>query len=106
MAAGGPKMNAKPERSHDWHDFMSRMAHQFEQLLGSRPSCLDDIIRELRKQDDSITFLEPLSRFVPNTQDAETDGLTAAMQQHGYYASVQGSWLICSKNKKQHDAML
>jgi hypothetical protein len=103
---GRPHMNAKSERSHDWHEFMLRMAHQFEQLLGSRPSCLEDIVQELRKQDESITFLEPLRRLAANLQGTETDVLSTTMQHHGYYASVQGSWLVCSKNKKQHDAML
>ena len=28
------------------------------------------------------------------------------MQRHGYYASIQGPWLVCSKSKKQHDTML
>jgi hypothetical protein len=28
------------------------------------------------------------------------------MERHGYYASIQGPWLVCSKSKKQHDTML
>jgi len=28
------------------------------------------------------------------------------MQRLGYYASIQGPWLVCSKTKKQHDTML
>lgn len=32
--------------------------------------------------------------------------LAPQMQRHGYYASVQGPWLVCSKSKKQHDTML
>jgi hypothetical protein len=28
------------------------------------------------------------------------------MQSQGYYASVQGPWLVCSKSKKQHDTLL
>jgi len=32
--------------------------------------------------------------------------LAPQMQRHGYYASVQGPWLVCSKCKKQHDTML
>jgi hypothetical protein len=28
------------------------------------------------------------------------------MHRHGYYASVEGPWLVCSKSKKQQDTML
>ena len=52
-------------RTDDWSKFMSRMRHQFEQLLGSKPTCLPDMVQELRKHDDSITFLDIVRDRVP-----------------------------------------
>jgi hypothetical protein len=99
------KMNAKSERAHDWQNFLWRMAHQFEELLGSKPLCMEDVVHELRKHDEWILPWESITRLAPANEDAQ-DVLPRAMQRCGYYASLQGSWLVCSKNKKQHDAML
>ena len=41
-----------------WSEFMSRMRQQFEELLQSMPTCLQDIVQELREHEDSITFLD------------------------------------------------
>ena len=87
-------------------DFMSRMLSQFEQLLASRPECLGDTIQELRRHEESLTFLDAFCDRVPGLSNTEPDTLRDSMQKHGYYASVQGSWLVCAKSKKRHDTML
>src|SRR4051794_40423994 len=100
-------MSAKTaEREHDWSEFISRMACQFEELLQSKPSRTEDIVHELRKHDDSLTLLEPLRRLLPSMHDTVSQVISGAMQHDGYYASVEGPWLICSRTKKQHDAMV
>ena len=93
-------------RADDWSKFMSRMRHQFEQLLGSKPTCLPDMVQELRKHDDSITFLDIVRDSVPGLKDTDLRVLPGQMQRQGYYASVHGPWLVCSKSKKQHDTLL
>jgi len=93
-------------RSDEWAAFSSRMRHQFEQLVESRPKSLDDIVQRLRKQNESITFLDALRDRVADVEDADLHGLAPQMQRYGYYASIQGPWLICSKSKKRHDTML
>ena len=90
----------------DWSEFMSRMRNEFEKLIESKPACVQDIVRELRKHDDSITFLDAIGDSIPEVKDADPQVLPAQMQHHGYYASLQGPWLVCSKSKKQHDTML
>jgi len=90
----------------DWSEFMSRMRNEFEKLIASKPACLQDIVRELCKHDDSITFLDAIGDSIPEVKDADPQVLPAQMQHHGYYASLQGPWLVCSKSKKQHDTML
>jgi hypothetical protein len=87
-------------------DFMLRMVSQFEQLLESKPACVDDIVQELRERDESLTFLDALRDRVPELRNTKPETLWDNMQKHGYYASVQGSWLVCSKNKRRHDTML
>jgi hypothetical protein len=93
-------------RTDDWSKFMLRMRHQFEQLLGSKPTCLQDMVQELRKHNDSITFLDIVRDSIPGVKDTDVRVLPGQMQRQGYYASVQGPWLVCSKSKKQHDTML
>ena len=92
--------------THDWSEFMSRMRHEFEGLIESKPACVQDIVRELRKRDESMTFLDAMGDSVPEVKDVDPQALPAQMQHHGYYASLQGPWLVCSKSKKQHDTML
>ena len=99
-------MPSEFNRTDDWSKFMSRMRHQFEQLLGSKPTCLQDMVQELRKHDDSITFLDIVRDSVPGVKDTDLRVLPGQMQRQGYYASVQGPWLVCSKSKKQHDTLL
>jgi len=82
------------------------MARQFEQLLESKPACVDDIIQELRKHDESLTFIDALRDRVPDLRNAKPETLPRKMQKHGYYASLEGCWLVCSKSKKRHDTML
>jgi len=93
-------------RTDDWSKFTLRMRHQFEQLLGSKPTCLQDMVQELRKHNDSITFLDIVRDSIPGVKDTDVRVLPGQMQRQGYYASVQGPWLVCSKSKKQHDTML
>ena len=99
-------MLAELNRPECCSDFMSRMVSQFEQLLESKPACLGDIIHQLTKHDESLTFLDPLRDRVPGLRNTKPETLRDSMQKHGYYASVQGSWLVCSKTKKRHDTML
>ena len=99
-------MPSEFNRTDDWSKFMSRMRHQFEQLLGSKPTCLPDMVQELRKHDNSITFLDIVRDRVPGVKDTDLRVLPGQMQSQGYYASVQGPWLVCSKSKKQHDTLL
>jgi hypothetical protein len=96
----------EPNKAGDWPEFMSRMRRQFEQLLGSKPTCLQDIVQELCKDDHSITFLDIVRDSVPAVKDTELRVLPGQLQRQGYYASIQGPWLVCSKSKKHHDTML
>ena len=93
-------------RADEWPAFLSRMRHQFEQLVDSKPTCLDDIVQELRKENESITFLDVMRDRLADVQETDLHELAPQMQRHGYYASVQGPWLVCSKSKKRHDTML
>jgi hypothetical protein len=86
--------------------FMSRMRHQFEELLESEPACLQDIVQQLREHEDSVTFLDIVRDSVPAVKEIDLQVLPRQMQGLGYYASIQGPWLVCSKTKKQHDTML
>jgi hypothetical protein len=94
------------DKAHDWPEFVSRMAHDFEGVINSRPSCAEDVVCALCKHDDSITPLVELSVCLPELKKSEMQVLPRQMQNRGYYASVQGPWLVCSTNKKRHDAML
>ena len=93
-------------RADDWSEFMSRMRHQFEHLLESKPTCLKDMVQELREHADSLTCLDVLRDIVPAAKDTDLQVLPIQMQRHGYFASIQGPWLVCSRSKKQHDTML
>jgi hypothetical protein len=35
-----------------WSEFMLRMRHQLEELLDSKPTCLQDMVQELRERDE------------------------------------------------------
>ena len=93
-------------RTDNWSEFMRRMRHDFEGLVESKPACVQDVVQELRKHDDSITFLDALRDSVAEVKDTDVQVLPRQMQHHGYYSSIQGPWLVCSKSKKQHDTML
>jgi len=82
------------------------MRHEFEELIKSKPTCVEDIVQELRKHDESITFLDAMRDSVAPVKDTDVQVLPRQMQHHGYHASIQGPWLVCSKSKKQHDTML
>jgi hypothetical protein len=82
------------------------MRHGFEELIKSKPTCVQDVVRELRKHDESVTFLDALRDSVAAVKDTDVQVLPRQMQHHGYHASIQGPWLVCSKSKKQHDTML
>jgi hypothetical protein len=93
-------------RTDDWTEFMRRMRQDFEGLVESKPTCIQDVVQELRKHDESITFLDALRDSVAEVKDTDVQVLPTHMQHHGYHASIQGPWLVCSKGKKQHDTML
>ena len=75
-------------RTDDWPEFMSRMRHQFEQLLELKPTCLKDMLQELREHQDSITFLDIVRDSVPAVKDIDLTVLPTQMQGLGYYASI------------------
>ena len=93
-------------RTDNWTEFMRRMRHEFEELIKSKPTCVQDVVQELRKREESITFLDALRDSVAEVKDTDVQVLPRQMQHHGYHASIQGPWLVCSKSKKQHDTML
>jgi hypothetical protein len=99
-------MPSELNKTDDWSEFMSRMRHQFEALIESQPTSLQHIIQELRKHDESITFLDAMNDGALEVKQIDLRILPAQMQHHGYYASLQGPWLVCSKSKRQHDSML
>jgi len=82
------------------------MRQQFEGLVESKPACIQDVLQELRKHNESITFLDAMRDSVAEVKDINLQALPRQMQHHGYYASIQGPWLVCSKSKKQHDTMV
>ena len=75
-------------RTDDWPEFMSRMRHQFEELLESKPTCLKDMLQELREHQDFITFLDIVRDSVPAVKDIDLTVLPTQMQRLGYYASI------------------
>ena len=93
-------------RTDNWSEFTRRMRHEFEELIKSKPTCVQDVVQELRKHDESITFLDVMRDSVAEVKDTDVQVLPRQMQHHGYHASIQGPWLVCSKSKKQHDTML
>ena len=86
-------------RTDDWSKFMSRMRHQFEQLLGSKPTCLPDMDRSSANPTIPSRFsILCVIEFLGEGQ--RTYGiLPGQMQRQGYYASVQAPWLVCSKSR-------
>jgi len=99
-------MPSELNKTHDWSEFMSRMRHEFEGLINAKPASVHDLVQELLKRNESITFLDAMDDSVPELKAIDPQVLPAQMQHHGYYASLQGPWLVCSKSKKQHDTML
>jgi len=99
-------MISELNKTENWSEFMWRMRHDFEGLDESKPACVQDVVQELRKHDDSITCLDALRDGVAAVKDTDVQVLPRQMQHHGYHASVQGPWLVCSKSQKQHDTML
>jgi hypothetical protein len=99
-------MHAELNGTECWSDVMSRMVRQFERLVEAKPTCVEDILRELKKRDESVTFFDGLRDLVPEMRNVNPEMLLASMQGHGYYASLQGPWLVCSKVKKRHDTIL
>jgi len=93
-------------RTDNWTEFMRRMRQEFEELIKSEPTCIQDVVQELRKHDESITFLDALRDSVAEVKDTDVQVLPRQMQHRGYHASIQGPWLVCAKSKKQHDTML
>jgi hypothetical protein len=93
-------------RTENWSEFMRRMRQGFEELVGSKPACVQDVVQELRKHEESITFMDAMRDSVAGVNDIDLQALPGQMQHHGYYASIQGPWFVCSKSKKQHDTML
>ena len=99
-------MIRKLDSTRDWSDFVSRMVHEFENLIESSPACVEDIVQKLCKHDDSITPVDALRDCLPKVREFDLNALPGQMQRRHYYASIEGQWLICSKSKTQHDAML
>ena len=68
--------------------------------LESKPTCLKDMLQELREHQDSITFLDIVRDSVPAVKDIDLTVLPTQMQRLGYYASIQGNrGSVCSKSK-------
>jgi hypothetical protein len=92
-------------RADEWPAFFSRMRQQFEQLVESKPTCLDDIVQALGNQNESITFLDVMRDRLAGVKDADLHDLAPQMQRHGYYASVQGraknNMILCSLRPRQ-----
>lgn len=99
-------MHSGLNKPAEWSEFMSRMRHQFEALIESQPTSVQDIVQELRQHDESVTFLDAMRDNLPEGKDIDLQILLVQMQRHGYYASLHGPWLVCSKSKSQHDTML
>src|SRR3954453_10058223 len=99
-------MVSELNKTENWSEFMWRMRHDFEGLVESKPTCIQDVVQELRKHDESITLLDALRDSVAAVKDTDVQVLPRQMQHHRYHASIQGPWLVCSKSKKQHDTML
>jgi hypothetical protein len=99
-------MPGELNRTDPWTDFMLRMCDQFEALVEAKPTCIAEMLRELLKHDESISCLELMRQHVAGVTDRDLHGLPAQMHAHGYYASIEGPWLVCSKSKKQHDTTL
>jgi hypothetical protein len=74
-AREAPNMIGELDRGHDWTDFVSRMVHEFEELVESNPACVEDIVQTLCKHEESITPLNTLCHCVPEVRDAEVQVL-------------------------------
>jgi hypothetical protein len=86
-------MPSELNKTDDWSEFISRMRHQFQALIESQPTSLQHIIQELRRHDESITFLDAMRDSALELKHIDLQILPAQMQRHGYYASLQGPWL-------------
>ena len=96
-------MSSVDTEREKYSEFMERMVSGFDRLIASHPVSVDDVIEELRKEDEFITLLDPIQTSVPGMAPSE---LPSRMQRYGYYASIQGPLLVCSKSRKRHDKML
>src|SRR3954471_24638390 len=74
------EMVSELNRTDDWSEFMSRMRHQFEELLESKPTCLQDMVQELREREDSMTFLDIVRDSVSAVKDTDLQVLRRQMQ--------------------------
>jgi hypothetical protein len=101
-----PSVVGELDKTDNWPELMRRMCQDFAQLVASKPACVRGVVQELLKHEDSVTFLDALQEEVAELKETDTQVLVTEMQHHGYYASIQGPWLVCSKAKKQHDTML
>jgi hypothetical protein len=96
-----------------WSEFMSRMRHQFEELLESKPACLQDMVQELREHEDSITFLDIVRDNVPTVEghrsdnppdpDASVSATMPRFKDRGSSArKPNSSMTLCCSLPKQH----
>ena len=105
-------MAGELNRTDQWSEFMSRMRHQFEEILESEPACLQDIAQQLREHEDSVTFLDIVRDSVPAVKEIDLQVLPRQMQGLGYYASSKdrgssarkprSSMTLCCSLPKQH----
>jgi hypothetical protein len=58
-----------------WSDFMSRMVSQFDQLVEAKPTCVEDVVQELTKRAESVTFFDVLRDSVPEMRKAKPETL-------------------------------
>ena len=87
------------------------MRNEFEKLIESKPACVQDIVRELRKHDESITFLDAIGDSVPEVKDVDrklsrrkcnVTGTMPLFRGHGSSAQrAKGSTILCSLQPKQ-----
>jgi hypothetical protein len=94
-------MPSELNKTDDWSsEFMSRMRHQFEALIESQPTSLQHIIQELRKHDESITFLDAMNDGALEVKQIDLRILPAQMQHHGYYGLPSGAMARLLKEQK------
>jgi hypothetical protein len=50
-------MNTELDKPQGWPQFVSRMVHEFEELVEANPACVEDIVQVLCKHEESIKDL-------------------------------------------------